>query len=118
MTCFCDYEQPKFYVKSIRTARKIHRCCECYSAIIIGQKYEHVSGKWEEIDTFKTCMHCVNLRDYTVNNVPCICWSHGNLIEDCIETLREYAHELPGILFKGYRFVIAAKRQPKFKGIL
>ena len=116
MNCFCDYERPIFYVKKIRTARKVHRCNECYSAIVPGKKYEHVSGKWDDrVGSYKTCQRCLDLRNYTTDNVPCLCFSHGNIIEDCIEALREYAHELPGLLFRGYRLKILAERQPSFE---
>lgn len=86
-------------------------CVECNNTIAIGTRYEYVSGKWDgHIDSFKTCLKCVALKDYTLSNVPCLCWSHGNLIEDCIETLKEYRHELPGLLFGGYRIIATNKK--------
>jgi len=59
-----DYEAPEFYVRTVRVARKEHSCSECYARILPGERYEHVSAKWEEIlDSFPTCLVCVEIRD-------------------------------------------------------
>jgi hypothetical protein len=103
---------PKFYSKSMRVARKAHKCYECGNKIEPGTRYENVSAKWEEgFEEFKTCPKCLELRDYTIchGHIPCLCWSHGSMIDDCIETLKEYAHELPGMLFGGYRLLAKIK---------
>ena len=106
MNCHCDFEQPSCYLKKTVEANKKHRCDECYRAINKGDQYEVVSGKWEGIlSRFKTCKKCVGLREYTEANIKCVCWSHGSMIEDCIEALKEYRYELPGLLFGGYRFI-------------
>jgi hypothetical protein len=118
MGCYCDYEQPEFYNSAMRTARKLHRCNECARAIRPGEQYEYVSGKWDgEIGKFKTCQRCLDLRNYTTSNIPCACWSHGNMIEDCIESLREYQHELPGLLFGGYRRKSLIEKVEFFKNL-
>jgi hypothetical protein len=41
------------------------------------------------------------------NNVPCLCWAHGNLLDDLYETVQD-AHErareeVGGLLFGFYR---------------
>ncbi len=87
--CYCDYDQPSFYNSAIVTARKPHKCEECRNIIQPGDKYERATGKWDYVDTFKTCSHCVDLRTWTKNNVPCLCWAHGNLISDCAEAIGE-----------------------------
>ncbi|WP_427501345.1 hypothetical protein ACQE3E_06490 [Methylomonas sp. MED-D] len=107
MSCYCDGERPKIYSASRRIARKAHRCDECCRTIQPGERYEYVFGVWDRPEQFRTCQHCLALRNYTRDNVPCLCWMHSNMINDCIETLREYAHELPGLLFRGYRLQIA-----------
>lgn len=88
--CYCDFEEPDFYVARIHTARKPHRCEECRREIKPGEQYEYVSASWGHIArTYKTCEHCRDLRIWTQNNVPCLCWSHGNSNEDCYGAVEE-----------------------------
>lgn len=47
------------------TARKVHRCCECRRTIEIGERYELVTGRWQDDDKFrayKTCDECREIR--------------------------------------------------------
>jgi hypothetical protein len=111
--CVCDYDSPKFYVKTSRKARKVHRCSECGCHIQPGEQYEHVSGMWDYVDTFKTCQRCISLRDWVAAHVPCFCWAHGNIREDAIETARHWAHEAPGMLFGTWRREVAIQRHRK-----
>jgi hypothetical protein len=53
------------------------------------------------------------LKEWVKAHVPCFCWAHGNIIEDAIETARNYAHEAPGLLFGAYRRQVAIMRQRK-----
>jgi len=85
--CACDYDPASFYRAEIRTARKPHICEECGAPILPGEIYEHVTGKWDNIASFKTCRHCVDIRQWTANNVPCLCWAHGHTIEDCRDAI-------------------------------
>jgi hypothetical protein len=86
MSCSCDWEPARFYDAKIRTSRKTHRCEECHGEIRPGEKYEHVSGCWDYgVSTFKTCERCVDLRIWVRNNVPCLCWMHG----DADQSLRD-----------------------------
>jgi hypothetical protein len=102
--CFCDYDAPEFYHREIRKARKEHKCEECPGVIRPGDKYEHVRGKWDGyVDSFKTCERCVEIRTWVKNNVPCLCWAHGNTIEDCKEAVKEAAWRAPEET-KGLRF--------------
>lgn len=81
--CSCDYDAPTFYSLEVRTARKSHHCGECGGTILPKDKYEHVAAVWDGyFDTHKTCERCCDLRQWTKNNVPCLCWAHGNMIED------------------------------------
>lgn len=81
--CYCG-DPPEFYHAEIRRARKPHRCSECNGAIMVGERYEHVLGKWDGyVDTFNTCERCHDIYQWTKNNVPCVCKTHGNMIEDC-----------------------------------
>lgn len=104
MICSCAWFPAEFYAKRTVRARKQHCCDECFRTIQPGEKYECVSGKWDgEMDSFKTCPRCLNLREYVESNIPCFCWQHGSMIEDAIEHAKEYAHELPGLLFGAWR---------------
>jgi hypothetical protein len=88
--CVCDYDAPQFYNVTIRTARKQHKCEECCGLILPGDKYEYVSGCWNgDVNTFKTCEHCRDIRVWVKNNVPCLCWLHGSMIEDCKDAVSE-----------------------------
>ena len=70
--CACDYDQPDFYNRHIRKARKQHKCDECAGSILPGNQYEHVRALWEGyISTFKTCEGCVNIRTWVKN------WARG-----------------------------------------
>lgn len=90
LDCFCDYDPAEFYHQEIRKAHKLHKCDECAGFIAIGEQYEHVRGKWEgSIDTYDTCQRCFDIWQWTKNNVPCLCWAHGNRIEDCRSAIEE-----------------------------
>lgn len=102
MDCYCDYEMPTVHNVSTPTAKKAHKCEECRSTIQPGDKYERSEGLWDgEWQTFKTCKRCLDLREFVRANVPCFCWGHGNLHDDCANTIEEYAHETVGLRF-GY----------------
>jgi hypothetical protein len=109
--CYCDYEPATVYIKRQRKARKRHRCYECRRWIEPGETYENLFAVWDgDAKTVKTCSHCVAFVEYIDAHVPCFCYAHGNIIEDGLETLREYAHECPGLWAGGVRLYVAAKR--------
>lgn len=113
--CYCDYDTPELYIKEIRTARKQHRCYECRGTILPGEKYEHVRGKWEgEMGSFKTCQHCIDLRTWTKNNVPCLCWAHGSIQDDCREAIEDARYRAPretaGLMFGFLRRIVKRDR--------
>lgn len=102
--CACDYEPAEVYQAAIRKARKEHVCDECGAKIIPGDRYENVFGVWEGYgSTWKTCEHCRDIRQWVKNNVPCLCWAHGNTIEDCKEAVSEAAYRAPNEA-RGLRF--------------
>lgn len=111
MDCFCDYDAPAFYNKTMPKARKVHKCYECCGTILPGEVYESVTGKWDYVDTFKTCSRCVDLRTWVRNNVPCVCWAHGNMHDDLRETVQEAAWragaEVAGLRFGFLRRMVA-----------
>lgn len=109
--CSCDYDQPEFYHEELRKARKPHKCEECSGTIIVGELYEHVRGKWDGyVDSFKTCQRCRDIRQWVKNNVPCLCWAHGNAIADCKEAITEARYRAPdetrGLYFGFLRRVV------------
>lgn len=111
MSCYCDYDQPEFFRSSQHKARKDHRCYECGRKIPPGEVYERSVGKWDgQISSHAVCLGCVTLRSYTESNVPCVCWLYGSMIEDCLGAVKEYAHELPGMLFGFYRILVNNRR--------
>lgn len=117
MDCYCDYDAPVFYWQRPVKARKPHRCEECCRTIRPGERYELTTGKWPDDDhlgTYKTCHHCVDMRQFVKNSVPCFCWSHGSLRDDIRETVREAywraGSEICGFGFRLGRMEIARRR--------
>lgn len=55
---------PDCFKEKVVTARKKHRCDECYKDILPGEKYEYVTGIWDgEPSTYKTCLDCKSIRN-------------------------------------------------------
>ena len=62
--CSIDYDGPDVYSRTIRKARKEHRCCECGDWIRVGERYEYITALYPDCsgwDEFKTCLPCANL---------------------------------------------------------
>ena len=114
MECYCDFEPAKVYQADVHVARKQHKCDECHRTISSGERYERVFGIWDEPRTYKTCARCLALREFVTAHVPCTCWTHGNMIDDCMEEAYEYAHEAPGLMFGAYRLKVLIRRSAKF----
>lgn len=112
MYCECDYDSPSVYnPQKVKAARKVHRCSECDRGIQLGEPYESTWGIWDgQAETYRTCQHCLNLREYVKAHVPCFCWSHGNTREDAIYAASGWNHEAPGLLFGAYRREILIRR--------
>lgn len=112
--CYCDYDGdgPEFYHRREVKARRRHGCVECGCTIEKGEAYEVTTGKWEgEVSNIKTCLRCLKLRKWVKAHVPCFCWSHQNLREDCRETIEAYRHECPGLWFGWARQDVAIARR-------
>jgi hypothetical protein len=110
--CYCDYDPPDFCHIEIRRARKPHKCDECGGMIIPNEPYEYTRAKWEGcIDNFKICERCYDIRVWTKNNVPCLCWAYGNIIEDCKSAIDEAtwraSEETRGLRFGLLRRIVA-----------
>jgi hypothetical protein len=96
MDCYCDYDPPGLYCAEIRKSRKDRKCYECGGRIIPGEKYERVAATWDgRFDIVQTCERCVDIRTWVKNNVPCFCWAHGNLGDDCIAAVDDAVYRAP-----------------------
>lgn len=94
--CYCDYEPAEVWSSRNPVARKEHCCDECSVTIKPGEQYEYVFGVWDGwAYTYKTCERCFNIRQWVRNNVPCLCWAHTNMIEDCKEAVEEAHFRAP-----------------------
>lgn len=114
--CYCDYDAPSFYSSRIQRSRRARHCEECGHKIQPGELYEYVAGKWEGFfDTHITCEQCHDMRVWTINQVPCLCWAHGNLEDDCriaIECITEDApEETKGLWFALLRRIVKIRKR-------
>jgi hypothetical protein len=116
--CFCDYDPPAFCRIKVVQARKEHKCRECYRTIKVGETYETASGMWDgSLGRFKTCSHCLEIRRFVENSVPCFCWAHGNVLYDARDAIADAyiraKDEVKGLAFGYGRLVIAGRRAQK-----
>ena len=52
-------EIPSAFKTETRRARKHHLCCECGTAIAVGDRYQYSSGIWDgEPSDYKQCLNC------------------------------------------------------------
>lgn len=76
--------------EGIRTARKQHRCGECYRTIQPGERHHWCDGVMDgEIRREKQCLHCHHAADWLY--AICRGWLYGRVYED----LREHWDEYP-----------------------
>lgn len=112
--CYCDYDPAEFIAVETRRARKMHRCSECAHAISPGETYRHIRGKWDGMMyTFRQCPRCLDLIAYVEAHIPCFCWAYASMIDDAVETIREFEWEAPGLGFGARRRLVAIKRAPR-----
>lgn len=110
--CYCDYDEyPSLYKAKMVRAAKEHRCHECRRPILAGEQYESVFAIWGgDAGAFKTCGHCVSLREWTKAHVPCTCWAHGNLINDLSSAIEEFWIQTVGLKFGYMRRLVQINR--------
>jgi hypothetical protein len=85
--CDCDDIPPnEFYRAREQTAKKQHRCCECYKPINIGDKYTYIAGKSDDFWTAKQCLSCSDLTHKMWAEFPSMCFCFGELIDTIRET--------------------------------
>lgn len=108
MDCYCDYEPSEFYKATRPRARKSHECDECLGIIHTGERYERVFAVSNgDVDTAKTCVRCLALRDYIESIARCFCWRHGCMLEDAQEWARGVT--MPGVRMAVGRFLIESQ---------
>lgn len=113
--CVCDYDPATVYHKQDHIARIKHRCDECGRTIWPGEVYERVRAIWEgDPYVCKTCIRCLDVREFVTAAVPCFCWEHHNMLEDAENTADGYAHEAPGLWFGFLRRKVLIKRNDKY----
>ena len=113
--CYCDYDPPQVYSSRVVKARKEYRCYECHARIRVGDKHEYAFGVYDGYAYQpRTCMHCVDIRQFVVNNIPCFCWGHGNLIDDCRDIIQAAYEQAPdevrGVAFGFGRLLVKGRR--------
>jgi len=87
--CHCDDNRPAFSETTTPIARKPYTCCECGSVIAAGERYESCRGKWESIQTMRTCVPCVELRDEIAGLSDDGCFCFGELADEAAEIAYE-----------------------------
>ncbi|RLB94621.1 MAG: hypothetical protein DRH26_00705 [Deltaproteobacteria bacterium] len=94
MECSCtiniDHEGgPDCYREKIVTARKKHRCYECFQDIQPGEQYEYVSGIWDgDPQAYKTCLDCKSIRDTFFDS-----WTYTQVWDDFHDNF--YLEDIP-----------------------
>jgi hypothetical protein len=81
-----DYESPEFYSEKQVISRKVRPCCECGSAIVPGERYQYVAGKWDKtFNAFHTCETCADLRAEMATYNDEGSFSLGNVVYELLE---------------------------------
>lgn len=83
-----DADFATMFADSVVTARKQHKCSECFRVIEPGEKYRKYFGKGVD-GTFhgKTCIHCEVLMEWLQQNCG------GYLFEGVLEDFQEHASD-------------------------
>jgi hypothetical protein len=116
MSCCCGDEiHSEFYCERRPTARKNHKCCECGSEIIPGEKYESVTMKWcGVICRFKTCNNCLKIKDL-MKSLECFCWHQGGLFDAVREHFIWEENAPPGLRMQIGRLIVESRREKSFR---
>ena len=72
-----DGDLADVFTQKLRTARTLHKCCECGEPICPGEQYEYFSGLYRDHwRVYKTCLLCRRIR-----NNHCCSYVFGDLRE-------------------------------------
>jgi hypothetical protein len=110
--CYCDYDLPSLYrTVRVKATRVKHRCHECGAVIPAKSSCEYVVGLWDgEFSHFRTCQLCLNLREWATISFPCLCLSHGSLLEEVYDRVCEAAPSVPGLFMEYGRLRVKIRR--------
>lgn len=109
-----------FSTDNIVSAKKLHRCTECYGAIQSGEKFEQIVVYEEDSDSHNTCLGCKSARDWLINETD---WPNDVDIGDDGEgrsyfytMLRDHLMEQTRdgdvkYVFRAYRHVVAMDKR-------
>jgi hypothetical protein len=83
--CQVEFEGTnEFDSTEYRTARKVHRCCECDEIIAPGQRYRYDVCKWDrQMSDWRTCLPCENLRDWLMQQMKDGKADETSYVDDC-----------------------------------
>lgn len=113
-SCSCGYDLPDVYRATRPVARVAHRCYECDGPIRPGERYERVGALYEsEWSTYRTCCHCLGIRDLVDVSSCCFCWLHGSMLEDVLNELDENGYKMPGLGMAVGRLMVEARREKR-----
>ena len=112
--CACDYDyQATVYRKSEHTARKQHKCYECGSPIMPGERYSSFFSLFSfSPPPFLPFFLFTALLSFFFAPFPFSFFSPFNLLEDMQEEVAHYWTEAPGLLMgylRRYKAVRAAQ---------
>ncbi len=85
--CFVEVdldEYSKFHREIVYTAKKKHKCCECWGKIEIGEKYLYETGYLYGFYQYKTCMSCREVRD-----LFCCSWYYTDMWSNIMDSINE-----------------------------
>ncbi len=87
-TNMSDVELPSVSFREERTARKVHKCCECGHDIEPGEKYNRYSGVWDgAFNVYKFCGDCHRVAEWCSLFLEDWCPIFGDMYSE----LTEYA---------------------------
>lgn len=86
-----------------RKARKAHTCSECGRDIQPGETYTLEVGKSDDIEVYKTCSHCLVVRDWL--SAECDGWVYTMTEEDLAEHCDGRGHPM-----SLYRLAVGQRR--------
>jgi len=114
--CDCDYDdcdRPAFCEQfMVKSARKQHRCVECDGPILVGESYWKTVGKWDDLQTFRECVLCLDLRQWAEISMPCFCsYIFGELHERVRDMVTDVAPKVPGFFMEYGRRMIAIRQR-------
>ena len=70
--CTCDVLSSDLFRKTIRRARKPHKCCECGATIQPSSKYADIFGVWEGDEMgYKQCLECNQIGEKITKEDDC-----------------------------------------------